>query len=150
MQRSSQVALTNFMTTASALTAILNHLPEPVARSFKPAVYEGGIYQRECQWVSPDDEQPEQVIVIDNFPSQANRVGVCAEGRFDEVRIGVSSQAYDCRAVQRCNRQCRLICMVSSALKLCGSVHPFTFAVNLLPSSDKLQLSTSILSSGPL
>ncbi len=40
----------------------------------KPAVYKGGIYQRDRRWVSPEDEEPAQVIVIDNVPSQANRL----------------------------------------------------------------------------
>ena len=40
----------------------------------KPAVYEGGNYQRDRRWASPADEEPTQVIVIDNVPSQANRL----------------------------------------------------------------------------
>ena len=40
----------------------------------KPAVYEGGTYQRDRRWASPDDGEPTQVIVIDNVPSQANRL----------------------------------------------------------------------------
>ena len=40
----------------------------------KPAVYEGGIYQFDRRWASPDDGEPTQVIVIDNVPSQANRL----------------------------------------------------------------------------
>lgn len=40
----------------------------------KPAVYEGGRYQRDQRWSSPDDSEPTQVIVIDNVPSQANRL----------------------------------------------------------------------------
>ena len=40
----------------------------------KPAVYEGGTYQRDRRWASPDDSEPTQVIVIDNVPSQANRL----------------------------------------------------------------------------
>ena len=40
----------------------------------KPAVYEGGTYQLDRRWASPDDGEPTQVIVIDNVPSQANRL----------------------------------------------------------------------------
>ena len=40
----------------------------------KPAVYEGGTYQTDRRWASPDDEGPTPVIVIDNVPSQANRL----------------------------------------------------------------------------
>ena len=40
----------------------------------KPAVYEGGNYQRDRRWASPTDEEPTEVIVIDNVPSQANRL----------------------------------------------------------------------------
>ena len=40
----------------------------------KPAVYEGGTYQMDRRWASPADEEPTPVIVIDNVPSQANRL----------------------------------------------------------------------------
>ena len=40
----------------------------------KPAVYEGGTYQMDRRWASPTDDQPTPVIVIDNVPSQANRL----------------------------------------------------------------------------
>ena len=40
----------------------------------KPAVYEGGTYQMDRRWASPDDEAPTPVIVIDNVPAQANRL----------------------------------------------------------------------------
>ena len=40
----------------------------------KPAVYEGGTYQMDRRWASPTDEAPTPVIVIDNVPSQANRL----------------------------------------------------------------------------
>lgn len=40
----------------------------------KPAVYEGGVYQDDKRWASPTDEEPTSVIVIDNVPSQANRL----------------------------------------------------------------------------
>ena len=40
----------------------------------KPAVYEGGTYQQDKRWASPNDGEPTPVIVIDNVPSQANRL----------------------------------------------------------------------------
>ncbi len=48
---------------------------EPVAgirAPVKPAAYGGGRYQRDRRWASPDDAVPQDVIVIDNVPSQAN------------------------------------------------------------------------------
>lgn len=40
----------------------------------KPAVYEGGRYQEDRRWASGTDEDPTPVIIIDNVPSQANRL----------------------------------------------------------------------------
>ena len=40
----------------------------------KPAVYPGGMYQEDCRWASSEDEEAQDVIVIDNVPSQANRL----------------------------------------------------------------------------
>jgi len=40
----------------------------------KPAVYEGGTYQLDRRWADPNDDEPTPVIVIDNVPSQANRL----------------------------------------------------------------------------
>ena len=40
----------------------------------KPAVYEGGIYQQDRRWAAFEDGEPTPVIVIDNVPSQANRL----------------------------------------------------------------------------
>ena len=42
--------------------------------SVKPAVYEGGNYQQDRRWAAPSDADPTPVIVIDNVPSQANRL----------------------------------------------------------------------------
>lgn len=50
---------------------------EPLAGpggSVKPAVYEGGKYQEDRRWASPEDSESTPVIVIDNVPSQANRL----------------------------------------------------------------------------
>ena len=40
----------------------------------KPAVYEGGKYQDDRRWATPEDSEPSRIIVIDNVPSQANRL----------------------------------------------------------------------------
>ena len=40
----------------------------------KPAVYDGGNYQFDRRWASPSDAESTPVIVIDNVPSQANRL----------------------------------------------------------------------------
>ena len=40
----------------------------------KPAVYEGGSYQKDRRWAAPGDAEATPVIVIDNVPSQANRL----------------------------------------------------------------------------
>ena len=40
----------------------------------KPAVYKGGTYQLDQRWAGPDHDKPTPVIVIDNVPSQANRL----------------------------------------------------------------------------
>lgn len=40
----------------------------------KPAVYEGGRYQEDRRWATSTDEEPTPVIIIDNVPSQANRL----------------------------------------------------------------------------
>lgn len=40
----------------------------------KPATYEGGAYQQDRRWAATSDAEPTPVIVIDNVPSQANRL----------------------------------------------------------------------------
>lgn len=50
---------------------------EPLAGTgapVKPAVYAGGRYQEDRRWATPASEEPAPVIVIDNVPSQANRL----------------------------------------------------------------------------
>ena len=50
---------------------------EPVAGPggpVKPAVYEGGLYQHDRRWASVADDEPSPVIIVDNVPSQANRL----------------------------------------------------------------------------
>lgn len=53
----------------------------------KPAVYEGGTYQHDRRWASPDDPEPTQVIVIDNVPSQANRLEDALRRHRDSIAI---------------------------------------------------------------
>ena len=53
----------------------------------KPAVYEGGTYQCDRRWASPDDDEPTQVIVIDNVPSQANRLEDALRRKRDSTGI---------------------------------------------------------------
>ena len=53
----------------------------------KPAIYEGGIYQQDRRWASPTDSEPMQVIVIDNVPSQANRLEQALLRSRDETSI---------------------------------------------------------------
>ena len=50
---------------------------EPIAGPggvVRPATYVGGKHQRERRWMSVSDDEPTEVIVIDNVPSQANRL----------------------------------------------------------------------------
>lgn len=47
--------------------------------TLKPAIYAGGVYQADRRWPAPGDSQPgenkpQEVFVIDNVPSQANRL----------------------------------------------------------------------------
>ena len=56
----------------------------------KPAVYEGGAYQHDRRWASPADDEPTQVIVIDNVPSQANRL----EAALRESRDSISAPEF--------------------------------------------------------
>ena len=53
----------------------------------KPAVYEGGTYQHDRRWASPDDAEPTPVIVIDNVPSQANRLEEALRRHRDSTSI---------------------------------------------------------------
>ena len=53
----------------------------------KPAVYEGGTYQMDRRWASSADEAPTQVIVIDNVPSQANRLEEAIRRHRESIRV---------------------------------------------------------------
>ena len=61
----------------------------------KPAVYEGGTYQRDRRWASPADSEPTPVIVIDNVPSQANRLEEALRSHRDSTSIPVFSVTLD-------------------------------------------------------
>ena len=63
---------------------------EPLSGSggpVKPAVYEGGTYQMDRRWASPTDEAPTPVIVIDNVPSQANRLEEALRRHRESIRV---------------------------------------------------------------
>ena len=53
----------------------------------KPAVYEGGNYQLDRRWASPSDVEPTPVIVIDNVPSQANRLETALRQTRESISI---------------------------------------------------------------
>lgn len=55
--------------------------------SVKPAVYEGGEYQRDQRWANRNDEKPTPVIVIDNVPSQANRLEEAIRSQRDVLGV---------------------------------------------------------------
>ena len=55
--------------------------------SVKPAVYEGGTYQHDQRWADPHDEKPTPVIVIDNVPSQANRLEEAIRSRREVIGV---------------------------------------------------------------
>ena len=55
------------------LDAVLEPLGGP-GEPVKPAIYAGGVYQKDRRWASPEDAEPHDVFVIDNTPSQANRL----------------------------------------------------------------------------
>ena len=64
----------------------------------KPAVYEGGKYQMDRRWASPDDDGPTDVIVIDNVPSQANRLEDAL--RRNRESIGIPELVLDLSGIQ--------------------------------------------------
>ncbi|QBI19642.1 type I-U CRISPR-associated protein Cas7 [Egibacter rhizosphaerae] len=45
----------------------------------KPAVYEGGVYQHDRRWPPDGRAEPVDVLVVDNVPSQANRLEAALE-----------------------------------------------------------------------
>ncbi len=65
--------------------------------SVKPAVYDGGTYQLDRRWADPADEEPTPVVVIDNVPSQANRLEEAI--RRHRASLGVPELILDLSAV---------------------------------------------------
>lgn len=63
----------------------------------KPAVYEGGRYQTDRRWESPAAEAPADVVVIDNVPSQANRLEAALQGHIESC--GLPELMLDLRGV---------------------------------------------------
>ena len=69
---------------------VLDTALEPVGghgTPVNPAIYSGGRYQHDKRWDTPDAEAPTSVIVIDNVPSQANRLEAALEATADETAI---------------------------------------------------------------
>lgn len=63
----------------------------------KPATYAGGTYQRDRRWASPTAAEPTAVIVIDNVPSQANRLEDAL--RRHRTEIGIPELVLDLSAL---------------------------------------------------
>ncbi len=55
------------------IDAVLEPLSGP-GSPVKPAIYEGGRYQTDRRWACAEDDESTKVVVIDNVPSQANRL----------------------------------------------------------------------------
>ena len=53
----------------------------------KPPVYVGGAYQLDQRWASRDDEKPTLVVVVDNVPSQANRLEEAIRSQRDVLGV---------------------------------------------------------------
>src|SRR5579884_3828627 len=69
------------------ITSALEPLAGPGA-PVKPAVYAGGQYQLDKRWDhSKEPPEPVDVVVIDNVPSQANRLEAALELLKDRVRL---------------------------------------------------------------
>ena len=69
---------------------VLNAVLEPVGghgTPVNPAIYAGGRYQHDKRWEGSDASEPTPVIVIDNVPSQANRLEAALEATADEVGV---------------------------------------------------------------
>lgn len=59
----------------------------------KPAVYEGGRYQIDQRWPNEEANQPVEVVVIDNVPSQANRLEAALQA--ERARLGLPELVLD-------------------------------------------------------
>ena len=69
---------------------VLDATLEPVGghgTPVNPAIYAGGRYQHDKRWESSDASEPTAVIVIDNVPSQANRLEAALEAIADEIGV---------------------------------------------------------------
>ena len=69
---------------------VLDAVLEPVGghgTPVNPAIYAGGRYQHDKRWQSSDAQEPTPVIVIDNVPSQANRLEAALEATADETGV---------------------------------------------------------------
>ncbi len=69
---------------------VLDALLEPVGghgTPVNPAIYAGGRYQHDKRWESSDASEPTSVVVIDNVPSQANRLEAALEATAEEIGI---------------------------------------------------------------
>lgn len=69
---------------------VLDATLEPVGghgTPVNPAIYAGGRYQHDKRWESSDALEPTRVIVIDNVPSQANRLEAALEATADEIGV---------------------------------------------------------------
>ena len=69
---------------------VLDATLEPVGGQgtpVNPAIYKDGRYQHDKRWDSPDAAEATPVIVIDNVPSQANRLEAALEATADDTGI---------------------------------------------------------------
>ena len=69
---------------------VLDAALEPVGghgTPVNPAIYAGGRYQHDKRWESSDSAESTPVIVVDNVPSQANRLEAALEATADETEI---------------------------------------------------------------
>ncbi|MXZ85647.1 MAG: type I-U CRISPR-associated protein Cas7 [Acidimicrobiia bacterium] len=75
---------------ASDGAIVLDAVLEPVGghgTPVNPAIYAGGRYQHDKRWESSDASEPTPVIVIDNVPSQANRLEAALEATAEAVGV---------------------------------------------------------------
>lgn len=69
---------------------VLDAALEPVGgygTPVNPAIYAGGHYQHDKRWEGPEAAESTSVIVIDNVPSQANRLEAALEATADETGV---------------------------------------------------------------
>lgn len=67
---------------------VLDSALEPIGghgTPVNPAIYAGGRYQHDKRWEGPDAAESTPVIVIDNVPSQANRLEAALDATADET-----------------------------------------------------------------